>query len=46
MIQDFLGGNGQKIFIRGADGFIFEITTIENEEEILKDKNKIFIIHQ
>ena len=34
MIQDFLGGNGQKIFIRGADGFIFEITTIENEEEI------------
>jgi hypothetical protein len=43
MMQDFSGGNGQKIFIRGADGFIFEITTTVNEEEILK--NKIRNIH-
>ena len=40
LLQDFSGLNGHKIYIRGEDGFIFEITTTENEEEILKDKNK------
>ena len=39
-LQDFLGVNGQKIYIKGENGFIFEITTSLDEIEILTQKGK------
>ena len=35
MMQDFNGVNGQKIYIKGVNDFIFEITTELNEKELL-----------
>ena len=36
MMQSFYGLNGNKLYIKGVDNFIFEITTEENEIELLK----------
>ena len=38
MLQDFHGISGQKMYIKGENGFMFEITTEENEKVILKNK--------
>ena len=40
MIQSFILGLNQKMYIIGANDFIFEITTIENEIDILNEKSE------
>ena len=40
LLQDFNGINGQNIYIKGMNDFIFEITTEDNEKEIIKNKNR------
>ena len=39
LIQNYGGNLGQKIYIKGDNGFIFQLTTEENEIEILKELN-------
>ena len=40
MMQEFTTANGQKMFIRGLNDFIFEITTENNEKEMLNRQSR------
>lgn len=39
MLQSYLGNTNQKIYIRGENNFMFEITTEENEIELLSERS-------
>ena len=39
MLQSYLGNTNQKIYIKGENIFMFEITTEENEAELLSGRN-------